>query len=207
MTNKKDTTGKNATKSATKNTTKNTISKDSKEKTTKEKTTKAKVIKTTMHPIRKCKRCGTEKVKGKCTKCGAPTKCNSKFIKAVEKVVNKDINAIILTDEELLMLINDELEIRDRVALSTFKKWKAGEIKEDYNYKKFLYLYSKALTRQKQNLFRELGDTSQQQWQRWAWIIERKFDDWNIRHKQDISGTLATYEEVKKQKEKYKKKD
>lgn len=24
------------------------------------------------------------------------------------------------------------------------------------------------------------------QWQKWAWIIERKFDEWNIRMKQDI---------------------
>lgn len=185
--------------------------KTAKAKTTKAKTTKEKnpikPIRTTMHPIRKCKRCGTEKVKGKCTKCGTPTKCNNKFIKAAEKVINQDMNAIILTDKELLILINDELEIRDRISLSTFNNWKAGKIKEDYNYRKFLYLYGKALTRQKQNLFKQLGDTSQQQWQRWAWIIERKFDDWNIRHKQDISGTLATYEEVKKQKEKYKKKD
>ena len=35
---------------------------------------------------------------------------------------------------------------------------------------------------QKKNLFLKLIE-GKGQWQRWAWIIERKFDEWNLRIK------------------------
>jgi hypothetical protein len=41
-----------------------------------------------------------------------------------------------------------------------------------------LSLYKKALTNQKKGLFNKLWDDTQ--WQRYAWIIERKFSDWNL---------------------------
>jgi hypothetical protein len=46
---------------------------------------------------------------------GRPPKLNEKFLKVVEKVLNDNINSIILTDEELFELINMELEDKDKI--------------------------------------------------------------------------------------------
>ena len=48
-------------------------------------------------------------------------------------------------------------------------------------------LYKKALTIQKKNLFKKL-QSDDDKWQKYAWIIERKFDDWNLRSKQEVTG-------------------
>lgn len=126
-----------------------------------------------------------------------PTKINNRIIKAFEKVVSKDINAIILTDEELVLEANDLLKKKDRFSYSAFKDWKAFAIntkkKSDTskkNYKLYMKIRSvikKALRIQKQGLFKSM-ENEPTQWQRWAWIIERKFDAWNIRQKSDITS-------------------
>ena len=51
----------------------------------------------------------------------------------------------------------------------------------------FCPLIKKALIRQKVSLFEKLkGDDKQRQ--RYAWIIERKFDDWNLKTKKEHTG-------------------
>ena len=112
-----------------------------------------------------------------------------KFTQAMWEVLQDWLNAIILTDEELFLLANDKLNEEERICYATFKTYKASEIQDEKAiYSDFLALYKKALLKQKQNLFRKLEweskewDKYQNQWQKYAWIIERKFDDWNLRN-------------------------
>ena len=107
------------------------------------------------------------------------------FLVWMSKVLWDWLNSIILTDEELFLLANEELEEKDRICYATFKVYKASKNKEEAEwYTKFLALYKKALTEQKKNLFQKL-EWNEWQWQKYAWIIERKFDDWNLRIKSE----------------------
>lgn len=124
---------------------------------------------------------------------GRPTKLTTDFLAAAEAVLNKDINAIICTDEELLMLINERLEVSARIDERTLERWKVknkdGQSEtEDIIGVEFCRLIKKALSAQKANLFEKLRNTPDANWQRFAWIIERKFDAWNIRNKSELSG-------------------
>ena len=128
---------------------------------------------------------------------GAPTKLKSIFIKAAQKVLDNDIKTIILTDEELVDEINDTLKNKnDRISYQTLTNWKRtakecgienlGDIA-----KQFFMLYKKALRRIKQNLI-EKQLNEDKSWQRFSWILERKFDEWNIRQIQEVSIDDAT---------------
>lgn len=120
-----------------------------------------------------------------------PSKMPS-FIKAFEEVIKRDeFDVVILTDEELLIECNDLLEEDKKVAERTFQSWKAGEVQSD-EYKEFLRLYKKALSRQKRELFKKLKDDPQQ-WQRYAWIIERKFEVWNLKKIIDSKVEVKDY--------------
>lgn len=114
------------------------------------------------------------------------------FLEAAEQVLFDDINAIIFTDQELIDEINEHLGEKQQITRRTFQNWKQ-RIKEgdDLNGKaqSFFILYKKALRRQKNQLFKKFRN-DKGQWQRWAWIIERKFDEWNIKHKMEHDGNL-----------------
>ena len=107
-----------------------------------------------------------------------PTKIH-RFVEVAQDVLFRE-NIILLTDEELVFMINEELEESERVAQRTFESWKAGEIK-DANSIEFLRVMKRALITQKQNLFDKFK-TDDKAWTRWAWIIERKFSEWNLKH-------------------------
>ena len=44
-----------------------------------------------------------------------------------------------------------------------------------------LIYHLKALIIQKENLFKKFSNDDRA-WQRWAWIIERKFSEWNLKN-------------------------
>lgn len=113
---------------------------------------------------------------------GRPSKLKG-FLVGMKKALEDGINAIILTDEELFIQANLYLEEKDRIWYSTFKTYKDSEQTEEKEwYDQFLALYKTALLTQKRNLFIKLqGDETQ--WQKYAWIIERKFSEWNLRIK------------------------
>lgn len=120
---------------------------------------------------------------------GRPTKQTDKFIKIAKGIIEDDINAIILTDEELVFLINEKLEEKERIDERTFERWKAKSNKEeelDERGVEFCRLIKKALIKQKGHLFDKFRKEPQQ-WTKWAWIIERKFDNWNIKNKTDLT--------------------
>lgn len=133
------------------------------------------------------------KVKKK--KTGRKTKLTQEWLDIAEEVLHEDINAIILTDNELREEINDRISrgLSDKEAKKktitdrTFESWKAGDLKDPIG-NAFLRLYKKALRTQKQNLFAKLQNEDNPTWQRYAWIIERKFDNWNLRNKNELTG-------------------
>lgn len=101
----------------------------------------------------------------------------------MKKALEDGINAIILTDEELFIQANLYLEEKDRIWYMSFKNYKSSSIKEESEaYEEFLSLYKTALLTQKRNLFIKL-QWDEAQWQKYAWIIERKFSEWNLRIK------------------------
>jgi hypothetical protein len=90
------------------------------------------------------------------------------------------------------------LSEEDRISSRTFKRWKISNVGEELDGveeldevgKQFCHLYKSALLRQKAALFKRLVSPTEGQWQRYAWIIERKFDEWNIRQKSEIDATV-----------------
>lgn len=131
-----------------------------------------------------CGRCSKDKPCG----CGRPTKLTEEFLAAAMEVVNEEDNALIYTDEELVFLINERLPLEARIHGDTFSLWKNGKISDDARAQKFFSVYKKALMKQKRNLFRKMDDQKNPHWQKEAWKIERKFDDWNIKQKIGIAA-------------------
>lgn len=119
---------------------------------------------------------------------GAPSKLNEDVLMATTKVVTENI--LICTDEELVSAINDELPEDKRFTYEAFSKWKRGLSQADNElYPAFLRLIKKALVNEKKRLLKLL-ESDDKQWQRYAWILERKFDEWNIKTKSEIEHNV-----------------
>jgi hypothetical protein len=106
------------------------------------------------------------------------------FTKALETILETEHPvgyAIIYTDLDLFEMTNEILPEDDRIAHTTFENWKAGKLKDDPFLDVFLGLYKRALREQTSNLHARLSEDPAGSWQRWAWILERKFDGWNLR--------------------------
>jgi seryl-tRNA(Sec) selenium transferase len=122
---------------------------------------------------------------------GRPSKLTEEFLQVVDKILMDNINSIILTDEELFELINMNLDKEKQICYATFKNYKASNNREENEmYMRFLALYKKALTIQKKSLFDSLKNDTQA-WQRYAWIIERKFSSWNLKNIQEINSKVV----------------
>ena len=109
------------------------------------------------------------------------------FVAAMEKVINYQHpvgRAIIWTDEQLLEQINGLLPEEEQITSRTFQMYKAGELKRHEALDAFLSLYKKSLHRQAETLFEKLEEGDPGSWQKYAWLIERKFDAWNLRRKE-----------------------
>jgi len=109
---------------------------------------------------------------------GRPPKWD-KVITVAKEILNSE-NIMLLTDEDLVFLINEKLD-NDTISQSTFEKWKSGKISDDKSANKFLRVIKKALIEQKKELFKKFSNDDRA-WQRWAWIIERKFSEWNLKN-------------------------
>ena len=127
-------------------------------------------------------------------KVGRPSKIN-KFIEVAKEVLFKE-SLMLLTDEELVFLINEKLEEEDRISDRTFARWKAKDFDDnDEIGKNFVMLLKKALLTQKESLFKKFQNDDRA-WQRWAWIIERKFSEWNLKKisesTTEVKGEVST---------------
>jgi hypothetical protein len=120
---------------------------------------------------------------------GRPPKLTAEFIAAAHDIIEAENNALIYTDEELLFSINEKLSPEARISKSTFEKWKAGAVENDVEGQEFLRLIAKAKLKQKKALFEKLENEEKGPWQRTAWIIERKFTEWNLKHNVGFSRT------------------
>lgn len=103
-----------------------------------------------------------------------------------------ELDIWIYTDEELLFQINERLAIQDQITDRTFQNWKAKVKSEDFDeedpeldpcFAEFFRLIKKALVIQKKMIFQKMLDSGEKtSWTRWAWILERKFTDWNLKN-------------------------
>lgn len=119
---------------------------------------------------------------------GRPSKLTPEVIDAANKIINDKI--LFYTDEELVIAINEILPKEAQFSYITFAKWKAGDSQADNPlFKEFLYLIKKSLSLEKERLLGKL-ESDKFGWQRYAWILERKFDEWNIRTKAEVDHTV-----------------
>lgn len=138
--------------------------------------------------------------KDKKNEVGRPSKAHAFIEVFKESLENEDVakTVIYLTDEDIVFMANDQLEEKERISQRTFQRWKAafkGDSVEGVDVldsvgAEFCRLYKKALILQKINLFTEMKKPTQPHWQKIAWIIERKFDEWNIRQKTELDATV-----------------
>tara|TARA_R100001015_G_C4534379_1_gene99922 strand:+ start:18 stop:428 length:411 start_codon:yes stop_codon:yes gene_type:complete len=104
-----------------------------------------------------------------------------RFIEVAKDVLFRD-GLMLLTDEELVDEINENLDKKDRISQRTFERWKSNNFDENGEIgAEFCRLIKKALRNQKENLFKKFSNDDRA-WQRWAWIIERKFSEWNLKN-------------------------
>jgi hypothetical protein len=115
------------------------------------------------------------------------------FVSALEELFSTDDwNAWVIacTDEELLFMVNQKLDEKDRILSRTFRNYKKGELPRsegDYDYlSMFDSSYKKALIGQKLIVMQKLAGDSPGAWQKWAWILERKFDEFNMTRKEKV---------------------
>lgn len=123
---------------------------------------------------------------------GRPSKL-PRFLEAFACVVDVSHpvgRAIIHTDKDLLRMTNRELSEKDRISMTAFESYKRGDLDDDGGemsllLDEFYDIYMEALESQRENLFQRMMEKGEaRSWGRWSWIIERKFDDWNLRKKQ-----------------------
>jgi len=124
-----------------------------------------------------------------------PTKITKNLVSALEEIISPAFSGlstdfIALTDDVLVMMLNDSLPKDENISRSVFKQWKSGNLpKEDSNLEfvdEFLSLIKKGYYMQQKFLLEKLHKETGQ-WQKWAWIIERKFDEWNLKKKQETT--------------------
>jgi len=99
--------------------------------------------------------------------------------------IGLNFRIIAMTDEGLLDCINAMVAPQEQISLPTFQRYKRGDIVDhepDGKYAKlFVMAYKKALMGQRVALMRAMDDDVPGGWQRYAWILERKFDEFNLR--------------------------
>jgi hypothetical protein len=129
-----------------------------------------------------------EEEKRKEMKEGRPPKLTQNVLDSIEQVINESI--LICTDEELVIAINELLPEEERFSYEAFSKWKRGLSQQNNPlYPQFLRIIKKALVAEKSRLLKLL-ESDKTQWQRYAWILERKFDEWNIKTKSEVDHTV-----------------
>lgn len=111
------------------------------------------------------------------------SKLTDKFLEVANQVLNEDLNSIVFTNEELVDAINENLEESERISKRTFQRWSNDEAQKN---EQFVTLIKKARRIQKGNLLKELRDVPNN-WQRFAWILERKFTEYNLKKVSEVN--------------------
>lgn len=116
---------------------------------------------------------------------------NPKFIEAAKTVMSQEMSTVIFTVKELVTKINMELPVSYRVSVKYMYKLleKIRDEKEQKRYteneKKYTAeiqaVFAKYFLEHKEFLFEKLKNETGKNWCKWAWFIERKYPEWNIR--------------------------
>ena len=95
--------------------------------------------------------------------------------------------AIVHTDIELLEMVNECLNEDERISIDTYKRYcngdAGGKWEDEEIARVFRSAYQRVQRMQRERLFQLMAEDQPGGWQRWTWILERKFDDWNLRNK------------------------
>lgn len=127
-----------------------------------------------------------------------PSKLTRRVISIFNEVLATEHNALVCTDEELCILVNERLTRDERISYRTFQRYKAKamrmmtEEEEDEEaqeaktaqpdemtelYQKLYVLCRKAIIKQKNRLM-GLVIEAKQGWQRYKWLLEKKMQEW-----------------------------
>jgi hypothetical protein len=107
------------------------------------------------------------------------------FFAAMKEVLN-DPDTVILTDQELVVLVNDRLKSEDRISKKTWEEWlnkkspRGVENQKgitDEEAKEFRHTLAAARVKQKMDLTKKSLDPNNQAAYKQHWILQRKFDD------------------------------
>ena len=110
-----------------------------------------------------------------------------KWVRKLDEVLHQEHPvglAIIHSDKALVDKVNSELPEEDRITMRSLERYKTGGYIDDGTIESvFVSAYTKALHLQAENIMKRLAEDVPGGWQKWAWIMERKFDEWNLRAK------------------------
>lgn len=116
-------------------------------------------------------------------------KLSRDFVQTLKDLLAEDENYVLLTDEKILTVLNERLSHDCRIGAKTFQEWKSGKTPKNApeEAKAFRLLIKRALVKQEMALMKKMQE-GHEGWQRFAWIMERKFSEWNIRRKTDLTS-------------------
>ena len=109
-----------------------------------------------------------------------PSKMKSWIVELKNVLADKSI--IYLTDKQLVFEVNQKLEKDNQISQITFENWKRGQYHPNEEIgAEFINCITRAMIDSKQNLFDRMLSEPAGSWQKIAWIIERRFSEWNLK--------------------------
>jgi hypothetical protein len=124
---------------------------------------------------------------------GRPSKAH-RFMEAVRELIPEtgDWNAWVIacTDEDLLFMLNSRLDKEERIDERTWRNYKKGlegiaEVDREC-LDAFISAYKRSLLGMKRMCVEKLEGDVPGGWQRYAWLLERKYDEWNMTRKEKV---------------------
>ena len=114
-----------------------------------------------------------------------PSKLTDNVIKILREILQDDSLILAYTDADILDELNDRLTPDERITRKTFENWQSEKNIE------FFTLIKKARDRTKRNLINKM-QSEKQGWQRFAWLLERRFSDqFKERKETEIQGSIT----------------
>lgn len=113
------------------------------------------------------------------------------WVEKLKEVLDEN-TALFLTDEDLVFLVNEKIEDSVcHITTRTLRNWKAGKTDpkaEDVAHD-FARLIQNALIKQKQAVLTKMLETEDRSWPKYAWILERRFAEWNLKQISEVQHT------------------
>ena len=102
--------------------------------------------------------------------------------------IGLNFRVIAMTESGLLSCINDMVEEHEKISEKSWERYRRGDIEglgsdEVVYISMFMTAYKKALESQRYALAMALGRDTPGAWQKWAWLLERRFEEFNQRTK------------------------